>query len=124
VSVEQLEVARGITDVVSVQNRYNLEDRDSEDVLQVCERDGLGFIPWFPLATGGLAEAGGPLDEIAREHDAKPSQVALAWLLGHSPVMLPIPGTSSVEHLEENVEATRLQLSEEELERIEAAAAA
>jgi pyridoxine 4-dehydrogenase len=124
VSVEQLEVARGITDVVSVQNRYNLEDRDSEDVLQVCERDGLGFIPWFPLATGGLAQPGGPLDEIAREHDAKPSQVALAWLLGHSPVMLPIPGTSSVEHLEENVEATRLQLSEEELERIEAAAAA
>jgi pyridoxine 4-dehydrogenase len=122
VSVEQLEVARGITEVVSVQNRYNLEDRDSEDVLQVCERDGLGFIPWFPLATGGLAQPGGPLDEIAREHDAKPSQVALAWLLGHSPVMLPIPGTSSVEHLEENVEATRLQLSEEELERIEAAA--
>jgi pyridoxine 4-dehydrogenase len=124
VSVEQLEVARGITKVVSVQNRYNLEDRDSEDVLQVCERDGLGFIPWFPLATGGLAQPGGPLDEIAREHDARPSQVALAWLLGHSPVMLPIPGTSSVEHLEENVEATRLQLSEEELERIEAAAAA
>ncbi len=122
VSVEQLEVARGVTDVVSVQNRYNLEDRDSEDVLQVCERDGLGFIPWFPLATGGLAKPGGPLDEIAKEHDAKPSQVALAWLLGHSPVMLPIPGTSSVEHLEENVEATRLQLSEEELERIEAAA--
>lgn len=124
VSVEQLEVARGVTEVVSVQNRYNLEDRDSEDVLQVCERDGLGFIPWFPLATGGLAQPGGPLDEIAREHDARPSQVALAWLLGHSPVMLPIPGTSSVEHLEENVEATLLQLSEEELERIEAAAAA
>jgi pyridoxine 4-dehydrogenase len=122
VTVEQLEVARGITEVVSVQNRYNLEDRDSEDVLQVCERDGLGFIPWFPLATGGLAKPGGPLDEIAREHDAKPSQVALAWLLGHSPVMLPIPGTSSVEHLEENVDATRLQLSEEELGRIEAAA--
>jgi aryl-alcohol dehydrogenase-like predicted oxidoreductase len=121
VSVEQLEVARGITEVVSVQNRYNLEARDSEDVLEVCERDGLGFIPWFPLATGGLAKPGGPLDEIAREHDAKPGQVALAWLLGHSPVMLPIPGTSSVEHLEENVEATRLQLSEEELERIEAA---
>jgi pyridoxine 4-dehydrogenase len=122
VTLEQLEVARGVTDVVSVQNRYNLEDRDSEDVLQACERDGLGFIPWFPLATGGLAKPGGPLDEIAREHDAKPSQVALAWLLGHSPVMLPIPGTSSVEHLEENAEATRLQLSEEELERIEAAA--
>ena len=123
VSVEQLEVARGITEVVSVQNRYNLEARDSEDVLEVCERDGLGFIPWFPLATGGLAKPGGPLDEIAREHDAKPGQVALAWLLGHSPVMLPIPDTLSVEHLEENVEATRLQPSEEELERIEAAAA-
>ena len=122
VTLEQLEVARGVTDVVSEQNRYTLEDRDSEDVLQACERDGLGFIPWFPLATGGLAKPGGPLDEIAREHDAKPSQVALAWLLGHSPVMLPIPGTSSVEHLEENAEATRLQLSEEELERIEAAA--
>jgi aryl-alcohol dehydrogenase-like predicted oxidoreductase len=121
VSLEQLEVARGVADVVSVQNRYNLEYTGSEDVLQACERDGLGFIPWFPLATGSLAEPGGPLDEIAREHDAKPSQVALAWLLGHSPVMLPIPGTSSVQHLEENTEATRLELSEEELQRIESA---
>jgi aryl-alcohol dehydrogenase-like predicted oxidoreductase len=121
VSLEELEVARGIADVVSVQNRYNVEYTGSEDVLQACERDGIGFIPWFPLATGSLAEPGGPLDEIAREHDAKPSQVALAWLLGHSPVMLPIPGTSSVEHLEENTEATRLELSEEELQRIESA---
>ena len=123
VSLEQLEAARGVVDVVSVQNRYNLEDREHEDVLQACERDGLGFIPWFPLATGNLARPGGPLDEIAREHDAKPGQVALAWLLAHSPVMLPIPGTSSVEHLEENVDATRLELSEEELQRIEDAAA-
>jgi pyridoxine 4-dehydrogenase len=123
VSLEELEVARGVVDVVSVQNRYNLEYTGSEDVLQACERDGLGFLPWFPLATGSLARPGGPLDEIAREHDARPSQVALAWLLGHSPAMLPIPGTSSVEHLEENVRAARLELSEEELGRIEAAAA-
>jgi aryl-alcohol dehydrogenase-like predicted oxidoreductase len=111
-----------VTEVVSVQNRYNLEDRASEDVLEMCERDGLGFIPWFPLATGGLARPAGPLDEIAAEHDARPGQVALAWLLARSPVMLPIPGTSSVDHLEENVEATRLELSEEELERIAAVA--
>jgi pyridoxine 4-dehydrogenase len=122
VSAAELDVARGVTEVVSVQNRYNVEDRHSDDVLDLCEREGLGFIPWFPLATGYLAREGGPLDEIAREHDAKPSQVALAWLLARSPVMLPIPGTSSVEHLEENVEATRLELSEEELRRIEEAA--
>jgi pyridoxine 4-dehydrogenase len=122
VSAAELDVARGVTEVVSVQNRYNVEDRHSDDVLDLCEREGLGFIPWFPLATGNLAREGGPLDEIAREHDAKPSQVALAWLLARSPVMLPIPGTSSVEHLEENVEATRLELSEEELRRIEEAA--
>jgi pyridoxine 4-dehydrogenase len=123
VSAAELDVARGVTEVVSVQNRYNVEDRHSDDLLDVCEREGLGFIPWFPLATGGLARPGGPLDEIAKEHDAKPSQIALAWLLARAPVMLPIPGTSSVEHLEENVEATRLELSEEELERIERAAA-
>jgi pyridoxine 4-dehydrogenase len=122
VSAAELDVARGVTEVVSVQNRYNVEDRHSDDVLDLCEREGLGFIPWFPLATGNLAREGGPLDEIAREHDAKPGQVALAWLLARSPVMLPIPGTSSVEHLEENVEATRLELSEEELRRIEEAA--
>jgi pyridoxine 4-dehydrogenase len=115
VSVEELERARGIVEVVSVQNRYNLTDRSSEDVLRACERDGLGLIPWFPLDTGHLAEPGGPLDEIASAHGATPSQVALAWLLQHSPVMLPIPGTSSVEHLEENAGASRLRLSEEEM---------
>jgi pyridoxine 4-dehydrogenase len=128
VSVEQLHQARGIVEVVTVQNRYNLEDRDSEDVLDACEEAGdhgsapgtarrfpaTGFIPWFPLATGRLAEPGGPLDRIAREHGATPAQIALAWLLERSPVMLPIPGTSSIEHLEENVAATRIELSREQ----------
>jgi aryl-alcohol dehydrogenase-like predicted oxidoreductase len=121
-SAEQLGGAREVVEVVAVQNLYNAENRFSEDVLEACERDGLGFIPWFPLATGRLAEPGGPLDEIAREYDASPGQVALAWLLGRSPAMLPIPGTSSVEHLEENVAATGLELSEDELDRIGAAA--
>jgi pyridoxine 4-dehydrogenase len=116
VSLDQLERARQVVDVVSVQNRYNLTDRHAEDVLQACERDGLGFIPWYPLATGDLAKPGGPLDELARAHDATPGQIALAWLLQHSPVMLPIPGTSSVEHLEENAAAEGLRLSDEEME--------
>jgi aryl-alcohol dehydrogenase-like predicted oxidoreductase len=115
VSVEQLGQARGIVEVVTVQNRYNLEDRDSEDVLEECEKAGIGFIPWFPLATGRLAEPGGPLDRIARERDATPGQIALAWLLARSPVMLPIPGTSSVEHLEENVAAAEVELSQDEV---------
>jgi pyridoxine 4-dehydrogenase len=114
VGVRELEIAIDIVPVVSVQNRYNLTDRSSEAVLQACEREGVGFIPWFPLATGRLARPGGPLDEIAARHDATPSQVALAWLLGHSPAMLPIPGTSSVAHLEENVAAAALELSEDE----------
>ena len=114
VSVEGLEQAREIVPIVSVQNRYNLTDRGSEDVLNFCEREGLGFIPWFPLATGDLARPGGPLDEIANRHGATPGQVALAWLLHRSPVMLPIPGTSTVEHLEENVAAAALQLQDEE----------
>ena len=121
VSVEQLERARAIVDVVTVQNRYNLEDRDSEDVLERCEELGIGFIPWFPLATGDLAGSGGPLDRIARAHDATPAQAALAWLLARSPVMLPIPGTSSADHLEENVAATRLRLSPDEVAEIESA---
>ncbi len=118
VSVDQLRRAREIVEVVTVQNRYNLTDRASEAVLEACERDGLGFIPWFPLATGSLARPGGPLDEIARSHDATPAQVALAWLLRRSPSMLPIPGTSSVVHLEENVAAAQLELSDEEMERL------
>jgi pyridoxine 4-dehydrogenase len=122
VSTEELAEARGIVNVVTVQNRFNLEDRDSEDVLDVCAEEGIGFIPWFPLATGKLARPGGPLDEVAKSHDASPSQVALAWLLARADVMLPIPGTSSVEHLEENVAAADLRLDGAELERIAAAA--
>ncbi len=122
VSLEQLEQARSLVEVVTVQNRYNLSARDSEDVLEACERDGIGFIPWFPLATGDLATPGGPLDEIAGKHGATASQVALAWLLARSPVMLPIPGTSSVEHLEENTAALELRLSGEELRQIADAA--
>jgi aryl-alcohol dehydrogenase-like predicted oxidoreductase len=115
VSLDQLRQAQGIVEVVSVQNLYNLEDRHSEDVLDACEAEGIGFLPWYPLATGRLADPGGPLDRIAREHDATPAQIALAWLLARSPVMLPIPGTSSVEHLEENVAATRIELSQDEV---------
>jgi pyridoxine 4-dehydrogenase len=118
VSVEQLEGAQGIVDVVSVQNRYNLTDRDSEDVLEACERAGIAFIPWFPLATGRLAEPGGVLDQVARAHDATPAQIALAWLLARSPVMLPIPGTSSVEHMEEDLAAAQIELSPAEVEEI------
>ena len=122
VSTEELAEARGIVNVVTVQNRFNLEDRHSEDVLEVCAEEGIGFIPWFPLATGKLARPGGPLDEAAKTHDASPSQVALAWLLARADVMLPIPGTSSVEHLEENVAATDLRLDRAELDSIAAAA--
>ena len=115
VGVEEIQRAQEIVPIVSVQNRYNVIDRGSEDVLGFCEREGIGFIPWFPLATGDLARPKGPLDEIAARHNASPGQVALAWLLWRSPVMLPIPGTSSVEHLEENVSAASLDLDEEEL---------
>ena len=115
VGVREIELALDIVPIVSVQNRYNLTDRSSEAVLETCEREGIAFIPWFPLATGDLARPGGDLDEIASRHGATPAQVALAWLLAKSPVMLPIPGTSSVEHLEENVAATELELSEEEV---------
>jgi pyridoxine 4-dehydrogenase len=115
VSLDEFERAREMVEVVTVQNRYNLADRHSEDVLDACERAGIGFIPWFPLATGDLARPGGPLDEVARAHDVAPVHVALAWLLARSPVMLPIPGTSSVEHLEENVAAAELRLSDGEV---------
>jgi pyridoxine 4-dehydrogenase len=118
VSLEELAQARAIVEVVTVQNRYNVTDRHSEDVLEACEEAGIGFIPWFPLATGRLAEPGGALDKIAKAHDATPAQVALAWLLARSAVMLPIPGTSSVEHLEEDVAATRIDLSPEEVREI------
>jgi len=122
VSREELERARAVVEVVTVQNRYNLTERHSESVLEACERDGLGFIPWFPLAIGELARPGGPLDDLARRHDAAPGQLALAWLLARSPVMLPIPGTASVEHLEENVAAQSIELDRDEVERLEAAA--
>jgi pyridoxine 4-dehydrogenase len=122
VSRDDLDRARNIVDVVTVQNRYNLTDRQSESVLDACERDGIGFIPWFPLAIGELARPGGPLDDLARRHDATPGQLALAWLLARSPVMLPIPGTASVEHLEENMAAQSIDLERAEIERLEAAA--
>jgi pyridoxine 4-dehydrogenase len=115
VGVRELEIALDIVPIASVQNRYNLTDRPSEAVLQTCEREGVGFVPWFPLAMGRLTRPGGPLDEIAARHDAAPSQIALAWLLAHSPIMLPIPGTSSVSHLEENVAAAALKLSDDEI---------
>jgi pyridoxine 4-dehydrogenase len=120
VSVAQLRSAREITPIVSVQNRYSLADRASEDVLEECVREGLAFIPWYPLATGNLARPGGALATVAERHGATPAQVALAWLLHHSPVMLPIPGTSSVEHLEENVGAGGIELSPGEVAELEA----
>ena len=115
VSVDDIKAARQHFPVATVQNRYNLVDRQSEDVLRYCEQEGIGFIPWFPLAAGRLAEPGGPVAEIAAAHEATAAQVALAWLLAHSPVMLPIPGTSSLAHLEQNVAAAQLELSADEL---------
>ncbi|MFF5216385.1 aldo/keto reductase [Micromonospora sp. NPDC000442] len=123
VTVYQIEAARRIVPIVSVQNLYNLANRDAEDVLDHCERHDLAFIPWFPIATGDLARPGGPLDAVAAEHDATPAQLALAWLLRRSPVMLPIPGTSSVAHLEENVAAAQVKLTDAEYERLSAATA-
>jgi pyridoxine 4-dehydrogenase len=123
VSVGQIEAARRLATIVSVQNLYNLTDRESENVLEYCTRESLGFIPWFPLATGDLAAHGGPLAQIAQRLGALPAQVALAWLLAKSPVMLPIPGTSSVKHLKENVEAARLKLTPSDLEQLNSVAA-
>jgi len=120
VNVEQLEEARSIVPVVSVQNRYSLSDRGHESVLEACEREGLGFIPWFPLAAGRAARGEGAVERVARENDVAPVQLALAWLLARSPVMLPIPGTSSVEHLEENVAAAALKLEQSEFDALAA----
>jgi pyridoxine 4-dehydrogenase len=114
VSVKQLEEARRICPIVSVQNRYNVEDRSSEPVLKACEKLGIAFLPWFPLGAGSVLRAKNVL-EIAKKVKAKPSQVALAWLLAKSPVMLPIPGTASLEHLEDNIAAAKLQLSAQDL---------
>jgi pyridoxine 4-dehydrogenase len=116
----QLERALALTEVVSVQNRYNLGDRSSEDVLAACESLGIAFLPWWPLAVGRLARPGGRLERAARQHQAGPGQLALAWLLARSPVMLPIPGTSSVAHLEENLAAAGIRLSPEEVEALAA----
>ncbi|MDP9793590.1 aryl-alcohol dehydrogenase-like predicted oxidoreductase [Catenuloplanes nepalensis] len=114
VSVAQLEAARAITSIVAVQNRYNVADRASEDVLDYAEANDIAFIPWHPLATGRLARPGGPLDEPSTRLGVTPSQLALAWLLRRSPVMLPIPGTSSVGHLEQNVAAAQIVLSDDD----------
>jgi aryl-alcohol dehydrogenase-like predicted oxidoreductase len=119
VTVADIEAASKIFNVATVQNRYNLVDRGSEDVLNYCEERGIGFIPWFPLAAGRLAEAGSILDFVAKAHNATPSQIALAWVLKRSPVMLPIPGTSKVLHLEENVAAVNIELSDEELDSLD-----
>jgi len=110
VSVRQIRHARTVVPVVSVQNRYSLTDRGSEDVLEYCEQEGIGFIPWFPLAAGKLSGADSPISRVATRQKATPSQVALAWLLARSSVILPIPGTSNVEHLAENVAAAGLKL--------------
>lgn len=122
VSVEEIKQARKVVEIVSVQNQYNLSDRKSEAVLEYCEREGIAFIPWFPVAGGKLVQPGGKLDELAKKHDATVSQLSLAWLLHRSPVILPIPGTSSVEHLEENLKAADVTLSDSEWSELEAAA--
>ncbi len=119
VTIADIQAASKFFRVATVQNRYNLIDRDSEDVLNYCEKHGIGFIPWFPLAAGRLAETGSILDGVARAHNATPSQIALAWVLKRSPVMLPIPGTSKVAHLEENVAALNITLSNEEFDALD-----
>ena len=119
VSVEEIQAASKVFKVATVQNRYNLADRGSEAVLEHCERHGIGFIPWYPLGAGELAQPGTPLDAIAKAHGATPSQIALAWVLKRSPVMLPIPGTSKVAHLEENVAAAAIQLTDAEFAELD-----
>jgi pyridoxine 4-dehydrogenase len=118
VSVEQLEQARKVVPIVSVQNRYSLSDRSADSVLDACTRLGIGFLPWYPLAAGELNRPGGALATVGKRLKAAPGQVALAWLLRRSPVMLPIPGTSSVAHLEENVAAAALKLTDEEFQTL------
>jgi len=126
VTIDQLAQAQKIVPIVTVQNHYNLANRESEnmtaaqseEMIDICARQGIGFIPWFPLATGELARSGGPLDQIAKRHNATPSQIALAWLLQRSSTMLPIPGTSSVKHLEENVMGATIKLSKEEFDAL------
>jgi pyridoxine 4-dehydrogenase len=122
VSVDEIEAARQIVDVVSVQNLYNVTNRQSEAVLDYCTAEGIGFIPWFPIATGKLAERGGPMAELAAESGHTPAQLALAWLLRRSPVTLPIPGTSSLAHLEENVLAGTVDLTDDQFDELTALA--
>lgn len=123
VSVDQLEGARREIPVATVQNRYSLADREHEDVLDVCADAGIGFLPFFPVAVGRLARPGGPLDEVAARYEVTPAQLAIAWLLHRSPVVLPIPGTSSVSHLEENCHAARVRLAADDVEAIAEAVA-
>jgi len=122
VSVDDIKEAQEVFEVATVQNIYNLTNRQHEDVLEYCESEGIGFIPWFPLAAGDLAKPGGPVAEAAEARDATPGQIALAWLLQHSDVMLPIPGTGSVEHLVENVAAADIELTAEEVATLDEAA--
>jgi pyridoxine 4-dehydrogenase len=117
----EIDQARKVVDIVSVQNRYNVGDREHEDVLEYCEEHRMAFIPWYPVAAGKLAQPGGKLDTIAKQHGATVAQLSIAWLLYHSPVTLPIPGTSSVEHLEENMKSDAISLSDAELKEIETA---
>jgi aryl-alcohol dehydrogenase-like predicted oxidoreductase len=119
VSVEEIRQARKVVDIVSVQNEYNITNRKSEEVLNYCEKHNIGFIPWFPVAAGKLAQPGGKLEQAAKKHNATVAQLSIAWLLHRSPVMLPIPGTSSVEHLEENVKSQEISLSKEEMAELE-----
>ncbi len=121
VSVSELQEAQQTAEIVTVQNLYNLGHRDAEPLLEHCQEHGIGFIPWFPLATGDLAKPGGPLAALSDDHHASPSQLALAWLLRRSPVILPIPGTSSVAHLEENVAGAELRLTDDQFEALSAA---
>jgi len=124
VSVAEIEAAGKFFKVATVQNKYNLTDRASEDVLKYCEKNDIGFIPWFPLAAGDLARPGSVLDAIAKKNGAAPSQIALAWVLKRSPVMLPIPGTGKVSHLEENVAAAAIKLSDADFKALDAQASA
>jgi pyridoxine 4-dehydrogenase len=121
VKPKDIDRARKVVEIVSVQNLYNVGDRQHEDVLEYCERNQIGFIPWFPVAAGKLARPGGKLDEIAKRHGATVAQLSIAWLLHRSAVMLPIPGTSSVAHLEENMKAAEIALSDAEMKEIEKA---
>ena len=121
VSVPEIEAARAITPIATVQNLYNLSDRSAEPVLEYCAREDIGFIPWFPMATGDLLKPGGPLQRISDEMAVTPAQLALAWLLQRSPVLLPIPGTSKVAHLEENLASARIELTPDQVQQLDAA---